>query len=101
MQGLNGDGTPIVDPFGHVTHYMVAGDINGPPDINWVDSNPADRRFFLTSGPFTMLPGDTQVVVVAIMMAQCGNRKLSVSALQFVDDVAQSAYDLGFTPAAV
>lgn len=101
MSGLNGDGTPIVDPFGHVTHYMVAGDINGPTDVNWVDTNPSDRRFFLSSGPFTMLPGDSQTVVVAVMMAQCGNRKLSVSALEFADDVAQQAYDLGFTPAAV
>src|SRR5262249_49098780 len=55
MQGLNGlDGSPIVDPFGHVTRFMVAGDLFGPEAINWVDANPADRRFFMSSGPFTM-----------------------------------------------
>ncbi|MEO5617364.1 MAG: FlgD immunoglobulin-like domain containing protein [Candidatus Eisenbacteria bacterium] len=101
MQGLKGDGSPIVDPFGNVTHYMVAGDPFGPPDINWVDSSPADRRFFLTSGPFTMLPGDSQEVVVAIMVGQCGDRLQSLRALKFVDDKAQEAYSLGFSPDAI
>lgn len=101
MQGINGDGSPIVDPFGHVTHFMVAGDLFGLASRNWTDSNPADRRFFLTSGPFKMPPGASQEVIVAIMMAQCGDRLSSIKALEFADDVAQEAYDLGFDVAKI
>ena len=101
MKGLNGDGTPIIDPFGNETHFMIAGDLFGLPSKNWVDSNPADRRFFLTSGPFTMLPGQSQTVIVAIMMGQCGDRLSSVKALKFADDVAQEAFELGFDVAKI
>src|ERR1041385_4781177 len=76
MRGLttdaNGNGDPITDPFGHVTRFMVAGDpivqaaLGAADHVNWVDSSPADRRFFLSSGPFTMAPGDSQEVIVAI-----------------------------------
>src|SRR5206468_1993750 len=34
MIGFNGDGTPIVDPFGNTTHFMVAGDPFGVPSRN-------------------------------------------------------------------
>jgi hypothetical protein len=96
MTGINGNGTPIVDPFGNTTRFMVAGDLSGLPSRNWVDTNPADRRFFMSSGPFRMLPGDSQTVIVAIMVGQCGDRLSSIKALKFNDDVAQEAYDLGF-----
>ena len=96
MSGINGDGTPIVDPFGATTPFMVAGDPFGLPSKNWVDSNPADRRFFMSSGPITMLPGDSQDIIVAIMMGQCGDRLSSIKALDFTDDAAQLAFNLGF-----
>lgn len=96
MTGVYGDGSPIVDPFGNTTRFMVAGDPFGSPERNWVDSSPADRRFFMSTGPFTMLPGEQQTVVVAIAIGQCGDRLASIKALKFADDVAQEAYDLGF-----
>ncbi len=101
MTGINGDGTPIVDPFGNTTRFMVAGDPFGVASRNWVDSNPADRRFFMSTGPFSMPPGAQQTVIVAILVGQCGDRLASVKSLKFADDVAQEAYDLGFDVARI
>jgi hypothetical protein len=102
MTGHNGDGSVIVDPYGKATRYMDAGDpqvkasLGNQDQVNWVDSNPADRRFFLSTGPITMLPGDVQTVTVAIVVGQCGDRLRSLNALKFTDDAAQEAFDLGF-----
>ena len=92
----SGNPVAILDPLGTETRFMVAGDPLLPSVKNWVDSNPADRRFFLSTGPFTMNPGDTQEIVVAIMVGQCGDKLLSIKALKFADDAAQEAYDNGF-----
>jgi len=98
MEGLDGlnAGAPIVDPYGVTTHFMVAGDPIFPLPSSWLDSNPADRRFFMSSGPIQMLPGQTQEVIVAVVVGQCGDRISSIKALRFTDDAAQEAFDLGF-----
>ncbi len=64
MRGLNSDGSIVIDPSnGQPTKFMVSGDpIAG---TGWLDENAADRRMMLTTGPITLLPGDTQVVSVA------------------------------------
>jgi hypothetical protein len=98
MQGLDGNnaGAPIVDPYGVTTHFMVAGDPLLPLPTSWLDSNPADRRFFLSSGPIQMLPGQTQTVIVAIVVGECGDRLSSIKALRFNDDQAQQTYNDNF-----
>jgi hypothetical protein len=96
MNGRYGNGSPIIDPFGTPTRFMLAGDPFRVRPNSWVDSNPADRRFFLSSGPITMNPGDVQTVVVAIVVGQCGSNLNSIKALTFNDDAAQNAYDVGF-----
>lgn len=98
----NGNPDPLVDPFGNVTKFMVSGDpivsaaLGNSDTRNWVDTSPADRRFFLSSGPFTMPPGGSQEVIVAIVVGQCGDRLRSLQSLRFVDDAAQEAFNLGF-----
>ncbi len=42
-----------------------------------------DRRFMLSSGPFTLAPGDTQEVVFAFVAALGADRLSSVTALKF------------------
>jgi len=85
---------PYVDPDGVTTKYFGAGDpVRG---IGWIDSNPADRRYMLSTGPFTFNPGDTQVVVAAILVGQGKDRLSSVTALKFYDILAQYAYDVNF-----
>jgi hypothetical protein len=94
MNGLDGTGGPVVDPNGVTTKYINAGDpVTG---IGWLDNNPADRRFMMTAGPFSMAPGDSQEVVAALMVAQGRDRLSSVSGLKFYDIFAQDAFDRNF-----
>lgn len=67
MRGRNMDGTTIIDPVTDFpTVYMVSG--NPVTQAGWVDMNPGDRRYMVTSGPFTMAPNDTQEVAIAVMV---------------------------------
>ena len=96
MSGLTRDGDPVVDPFGNVTKFFHAGDPVAPTPGSWLDTNPSDRRLLLSSGPFTMSPGDTQEVVVAVIIGQGSNRLSSVSSLRFNDNFAQDAFNKNF-----
>jgi len=95
MKGLNADGTPVIDPTTDLpSAYYAPGDpVAG---TGWLDNNPADRRFIMSSGPFTMAPGDTQVVVGAIVIAQGGDRLSSITGMEFFDIKAQKAFDIAF-----
>jgi len=57
MQGLDAvqGGQPYIDPItGDTTTFVVSGDpVTG---TGWLDSNPADRRFMISSGPFDLEP---------------------------------------------
>jgi len=95
MQGLFADGSVVIDPTtGSPTKFQVSGDPT--TGTGWLDSSPADRRMMLTTGPFTMAPGDSQEIVVGIVVGQSVNRTASVALMKFYDDAAQSAFDLGF-----
>jgi hypothetical protein len=95
MQGLQGDGTALVNPVtGLPTRFNVSGD----PVMNtgWLDSNPGDRRLMLSSGPFTMAPGDSQEVVVGIVVAQGTSPIASLALMKCYDEAVQAAYDANF-----
>ena len=97
MQGLHANGSPIYtndDPLQPITTFQVSGD--PVANTGWLDSNPADRRLFLSAGPFAMAPGDTQEVVTAIIIGQGGNRLESISDMKAKDAVAQLVFDLNF-----
>jgi hypothetical protein len=95
MQGLDGDGDPVVNPLtGETTTFMFPGD--PVANTGWLDSDPADRRFMLNTGPFTMEPGDTQEVVVGLVVGQGNDRIGSVRVMKFFDLTAQVAFDLDF-----
>jgi hypothetical protein len=102
MAGRRHDGSPIHvcnDDLLPVTTYDVSGLAPGTPSLcpsNWLDVNPADRRFFLSSGPFTMLPGDTQVVIVAIEVGRSADRIASIAALKTTAMSVRTLYDAGF-----
>ena len=95
MQGLTRDGDPVVDPTtNQVTTFSVPGDpLKG---TGWLDTNPADRRLMLSTGPFTMAPGDTQIVVTAVIVGQGRDRLSSIKAMRFYDLSAQDAFDSDF-----
>ena len=92
MVGLSAAGAPIIDPTnGQPTKFQVSGDpVTG---TGWLDTSPSDKRFMLSSGPFSMAPGDSQEVVVAIVIGQSTNRLSSISLMKFYDEFVQEAYD--------
>lgn len=97
--GLEADGAPIINPTsGLPTNFMHDGD--PVTNTGWIDTNPADRRLFMSSGPFTMSPGDTQEVVCAVVVGQGRDRLSSITALRIFDDTAQDAFDRNFNLAA-
>ncbi len=95
MRGLDQDGNTVVNPVsGLPTTFQVPGDpVTGS---GWLDSNPADRRLMLSSGPFSMAPGDSQEVVTAIVVGNSTNRLASISLMKFYDTFAQAAFDANF-----
>jgi hypothetical protein len=101
MSGYKADGSAIHvndDPGQPVTSFQVSGLNPGAPSgpTNWLDSNPNDRRLFLSSGPFTMMPFDSQEVVTAIIIGQGTDRLSSVADLKNRDATAQLVFDLNF-----
>jgi hypothetical protein len=107
LTGYVWDGSPFVDPnTGNEVKFVLSGDpvnrtgwYEGP---GWPGGPvPGDRRHTMCSGPFTMAPGDTQEVVVGIVIARGSSNINSVTELKRKDLAAQVAYDLDFnlTPA--
>ncbi len=96
MLGLTKDGKALVDPnTGDTTTFTNAGDpVTG---TGWLDNNAADRRYMMTSGPFTMHPGDTQVVVAAVIVGQGTSALSSISRLRDNDRIAQNVFDKNFS----
>ena len=95
MQGLEVDGTPHINSStGEASKFFMSGDpVAGTGEL---DNNAADRRYMMTSGPFTMSPGDTQVVVAAVLVAQGDNNLSSVERLRDNDRIAQNVFDANF-----
>ncbi|MEA1979562.1 MAG: hypothetical protein U9N54_01120 [candidate division Zixibacteria bacterium] len=94
MQGLKPDGSDYTDNNGIVTKFHYAGDpVAGTGSL---DTDPADRRFMVTTGPFDFAPGDSTEVLAAIIVGQGGDRLSSVAVMRYNDKFAQLAYDLGF-----
>ncbi len=85
------------------TNFMFPG--NAAAREYWSEENtdglgsrntPADRRFLLSTGPFTLNPGDTQDIVYGIVWSQSVNRLASFAQLKFDDILAQGAFNNNF-----
>jgi hypothetical protein len=95
MKGLNADGTPIINPVtSQITRFQVSGD--PVANTGWLDTSPADRRLQLSTGPFSMAPGDSQEITIAIIVGQGTDRLSSITDLKNKDDQAQIVFDLNF-----
>lgn len=103
MNGLLWDGSPVIDPnTGLETKYCLAGDpvskVGWYEGDGWPGGWPAnDRRYTLSSGPFNLAIGDTQEIVIAIMMAQGTDNVNSISKLKNTSVMAQNFYESNFT----
>jgi len=95
MQGLLPDGSPIINPTtGQPTPFVHPGDpVTG---TGWLDSNPSDRRFMISSGPGRLLPGESRDVWAAIIVARGPDNFNSVGSVRCVADLARTAFEQGF-----
>src|SRR5262245_33396185 len=93
LHGLDLAGNPILAPGGAPTHFMLSGDPVG--NTGWISTIGADRIMLMSSGPFTMAPGSSQTVTLAIIAAQGANRLASVELLRTYDDQVQAAFNAG------
>jgi len=59
-------------------------------------NTPADRRFLLSAGPFTLKRGSVQEIVYGVVWAQGADRLASVAAMRNADALAQAAFDVDF-----
>ena len=88
LQGLHWNGNPIIDPTsGDSTKFPLSGDpVKGS---GWYEGDgwpgglePSDRRMQIGTGPFDFAPGDTQEIVIAIVLAQGEDHLDSVTKLK-------------------
>jgi len=103
LNGILWNGKPYIDPHsGEDTKYVLSGDpVTG---TGWYEGHvgwpggplPGDRRALISSGPVTMAPGDTQEVVIAIIVGQGLDNINSINHLRFNTQLAQFAYDTNF-----
>ncbi len=102
MQGKIGlTGEPFIDPTtNHPTKFPLYG--NPVTYQGWIDGMlhpPGDRRLGLSTGPFVMLPGDTQTVVIAEIAGGAVSGIGHLDAITFVkyySEIAQDFYDTAF-----
>ncbi|MDR1791973.1 MAG: T9SS type A sorting domain-containing protein [Bacteroidales bacterium] len=82
-------------------HWGTKGETPTTTPNTWTDrnenSNPADRRFMQSAGPFTLKAGAVNYITVGIPWARAiGNPWASVELLRIVDDKAQSLFESCF-----
>ena len=97
MQGRKKDGSALHEndnPLDPITTFQFPGDPVAPS--GWLDGGGNDRRMQLSTGPFTMAPGDTQDVVCALIVGQGSNNISSITDLKQKDAAAQVVFDLNF-----
>ena len=65
-------------------------------DGNGSRNTPADRDFLISTGPFQLLPGESQEITLAIIWSQADSRLASFAKLLEDDIYIQGLYDRGF-----
>lgn len=88
VQGLYLDGQTIYHPQGYATKLIYSGDPEA--GTGWLSYEPDDYRILISTGPFTMQPGDTQVIVTAQVIAKGSNNLSSVTLLKsYISQIRQ------------
>ncbi len=99
QQGLIWNGQPFIDPTtGNPVKFSLAGD----PLTNsgWVDGNPAgsgDRRFLMSTGPFTLRRNEPQEIIVATIAGRGSNRLSSLAVVKEYDKTVNSLIESDFS----
>ncbi len=89
------------------TSFMFPGDPEREEFWSEINSDgqgtaivPADRRFVMASGPFTIQPGDEQEIVFGLVTSFGDDHLNSVTQMKEDDAIAQIVFDSGFQVAA-
>ncbi|MBI5709933.1 MAG: hypothetical protein HZC42_06455 [Candidatus Eisenbacteria bacterium] len=95
MRTLDPSGQPVTDPTtGLPTSFTYTGDpVAG---TGWLPGPLYDPRMLLSSGPFTLAPGDSQVIAGAIVAARGADRLASVDVLRLAADFARGLFARGY-----
>lgn len=95
MNGFDKVGDPIINPLtNQSTKFWHTGD--PAAGTGWLDDSHADKRFLMSSGPFTLAAGDTQEVVGGMVIAQGPDAPSTIRLLKQADESAQVAYNNDF-----
>ncbi|MEZ4914622.1 MAG: Ig-like domain-containing protein [Chitinophagales bacterium] len=95
---FGGDGKGGTTPF----PFMFPSDPSDESDGAWSEcseqNTPDDRRFLQTSGPFKLLPGTSNEIVVGVVWIRDGLQYIcpSFNAIQIADLKAQALFDSNF-----
>ncbi len=66
-------------------------------DGNGLQNSPADRRFIVSTGPFTLAPGEQNDFSFSIVWARGEDHLDSVRAMKEAAEVVRAAYETGYT----
>ncbi|MBL1207547.1 MAG: hypothetical protein D8M58_19240, partial [Calditrichaeota bacterium] len=99
--GLDAEGEPIIASdwgIGGDSHSDVRYFFSGDPvtQTGWLDTNPADKRFLVNSGPFQLKAGERQDIVMAYIVTQGEDALDSVTKLKETSALVQSSFDNNF-----
>ncbi len=93
-------GGNATDPTSDPTDWMFPGDTDpNHPGENWTEESvnniPADRRFLISAGPFTLEPGAVNLVTTGLVWAKAteGGAFASVQKMRVADDKAQALFN--------
>jgi hypothetical protein len=92
MEGYDVSGNPIINPLtGRKTKFVYSGD----PETNtgWVQNSMNDMRLLVSVGPLTMNPGDTQIIVIAQVIARGSSYLNSVTLLKQYAQIVRNNYN--------
>ena len=98
FEGKQRTGQPWINPItGQVTVKLYSGDpVTG---AGWINLGGEERRVMTSYGNITMMPGDTQSLIVAQLIARGSNNINSITKLRELSDYVQSVYDKNFQTA--
>ncbi len=92
LKGLQNTGRPFINPVGNFpTKFSHSGD----PVTNqgWVMSGGDDRYFLMASGSLDVNPGDTQIIVIAQVIARGNSNLNSITKLREASVIARENYE--------
>ncbi len=98
MKGRTRTDKPWIDPHtGDTVSFVFAGDpVTGVGFLNKDYVAPSDIRFTMPAGPFRMMPGDTQQVVVGVIVARGSSELNSITVLRNYADLSQTLFNNNF-----